>query len=92
MARGQAGRAALWLIAIFGALGGLWYYAQTRPQILPVWARGWLPGLADQTRPLYRWRDGQGRLQITDQPPKDRPHDEVRYRPDTNVIPKAAPK
>ena len=51
--------------------------------------RGWLPGLPEYTGPLYRWRDDQGRMQVTDKPPKGRPYEEVRYRADANVTPGA---
>lgn len=86
--RRQAGRAWLWVVLlVLGALGGALFYGYTRPQAVPPWARGWLPDPPGQTRLLYRWRDVQGRVQITDQPPKDRPYEEVRYRADANVVP-----
>jgi hypothetical protein len=36
---------------------------------------------------VYRWRDANGVLQITDQPPKGRKYEEVPLREDVNVIP-----
>jgi hypothetical protein len=45
--------------------------------------------MPEYTGPLYRWRDDQGRIQVTDKPPKGRPYEEVRYRADANVMPGA---
>jgi len=42
---------------------------------------------AKENPPLYQWRDAQGQLQISDQPPKDRPYEIKRYDPNANVIP-----
>ena len=83
----QAGRAPMWLLIGLGILGGLVLYWYTTPQDVPSWARGWLPGLPEYTGPLYRWRDDQGREQVTDKPPKDRPYETVTYRANANVIP-----
>lgn len=86
--RRQAGRAWPWVVLlVLGMVGGALFYGYTTPQAVPAWARGWLPDPPGQTRPLYRWRDAQGRTQITDQPPKGRPYEEVRYRADVNVMP-----
>ena len=41
--------------------------------------------------PLYKWKDAQGRWNVTDQPPKNRPYEKVVVNPDTNVIPSVAP-
>ncbi len=84
----QTGRVLPWVVLlVLGALGGALFYGYTTPQAVPAWARGWLPNPPGHTRLLYRWRDAQGRTQITDQPPKDRPYEEVRYRADANVVP-----
>lgn len=40
---------------------------------------------------LYRWRDGNGMLQITDQPPKGRKYQRVHIRADLNIIPMSPP-
>ncbi|NJM11443.1 MAG: DUF4124 domain-containing protein [Synechococcaceae cyanobacterium SM1_2_3] len=74
-------------IIVFAVLGGLLFYVYAKPQVVPAWAREWLPGLPKYTLPLYRWRDEQGRVQITDQPPQNRPFEEVQYRADANVVP-----
>ncbi|KFN43626.1 DUF4124 domain-containing protein [Arenimonas oryziterrae] len=57
------------------------------------------PGAGDETarrdanapHPLYRWRDANGVLQITDQPPKGRHYEKVTLRADQNVISSSAP-
>jgi len=36
---------------------------------------------------LYRWRDADGVLQITDTPPKGRHYEKVKIREDQNIIP-----
>jgi hypothetical protein len=36
---------------------------------------------------LYRWRDANGVLQLTDKPPKGRKYEKVRIREDQNIIP-----
>lgn len=83
----QTGRAPMWLLIGLGMLGGLVWYWYTTPPSVPSWARGWLPSLPEYTGPLYRWRDEQGREQITDKPPRGRPYETVTYRADTNVLP-----
>ncbi|MGB2683293.1 MAG: hypothetical protein WBE39_18520 [Candidatus Competibacter sp.] len=87
--RRQLGRAPFWLILGVGLLGGVGLYWYTTPQAVPAWARKWLPlpGLPDYTGPLYRWRDDQGREQITDKPPRNRPYETMRYRSNANVLP-----
>jgi hypothetical protein len=85
--RRQRGRAPVWLIIFLSLLGGVVLYWYTTPQETPAWVRGWLPGLPEYTGPLYRWRDDQGRIQVTDKPPRDRPYETVQYRSDVNVMP-----
>jgi len=36
---------------------------------------------------LYRWRDADGVLQITDKPPRGRKYERVKIREDQNIIP-----
>lgn len=78
-------RLAVWLV--LGAASGVLLYGYATPQQVPIWMRGWLPGLPEYTGTLYRWRDDQGRMQITDQPPRHRAYETVGYRTDTNVLP-----
>ncbi len=71
------------------AFAAWWYFA---PHTLPAAVREWLPAprADDGTHaapPLYRWKDAQGAVHVTDAPPKDRPYETVRYAPDTNVVP-----
>src|SRR6185503_9919823 len=40
---------------------------------------------------LYRWRDADGILQITDKPPKGRKYEKVKIRDDLNIIPMSPP-
>ena len=40
---------------------------------------------------LYRWRDSNGVLQLTDKPPKHRKSEVVTMREDINVIPMSPP-
>jgi hypothetical protein len=83
----QAGRVSMWVVIGLGVLLGVLLYWYTTPQTVPSWARGWLPGMPEYTGPLYRWRDDQGRMQVTDKPPKGRPYETVQYRSNANVVP-----
>jgi len=87
--RGRAGVVFLVLIAL-AAAGGAWWYSA--PQSMPGWVARTVPSSPSLGPPLYKWRDAQGRLQVTDKPPADRPYETVRYDPNTNVVPGAAPK
>ena len=40
---------------------------------------------------LYRWRDGNGVLQLTDHPPAGRKYEVVAMREEVNVIPMSEP-
>jgi len=71
-------------IAIAAGLYGWWRYA---PDTLPGFARNTLPRSPESNPPLYRWRDAEGRWQITDVPPADRPYETVVVDPRTNVVP-----
>lgn len=82
-----SGKVRIWVLILLGILSGLLMYWYTTPQEVPPWARSWLPGLPEYTRPLYRWRDAQGREQVTDKPPQGRPYETVNYRSDANVVP-----
>jgi hypothetical protein len=40
---------------------------------------------------LYKWKDDQGRWNITDRPPEGRAFEEVQIDPDVNVLPAGVP-
>lgn len=85
--KAQIGAAPKWWLIALGALVGVVLYWYTTPQETPAWIRAWLPGIPEYTGPVYRWHDDRGRLQVTDQPPRDRPYETVQYRSDANVVP-----
>ncbi|HET6396978.1 MAG TPA: DUF4124 domain-containing protein [Pseudoxanthomonas sp.] len=39
----------------------------------------------DALRPLYRWRDAEGRLHITDAPPRGRPYERIAREPEPGI-------
>lgn len=79
------GRALLLLALIAAALWAWWTYA---PESVPTVVREQLPVPAPAPEPmLYKWKDDQGRWNVTDQPPAGRPYEAVRVDPDTNVLP-----
>jgi len=86
---GRAGVLLLVLLAFAAAGGAWWYFA---PQSMPGWLARKIPSSPSLGPPLYKWRDAQGRLHVTDTPPADRPYETVRYDPNTNVVPGASPK
>lgn len=47
---------------------------------------------AGPARPVYRWRDERGVLQITDTPPRDRPYERVEIPHDRNIVPMTPPE
>lgn len=76
-----------WLLALLALAAAWWYYA---PQSLPAALRQAAPASPNArsaTPTLYKWRDAQGRLNVTDEPPKDRAYEAVQYDPNTNVVP-----
>jgi hypothetical protein len=40
---------------------------------------------------LYRWRDDNGVLHISDQPPKGRKYEQVELREEQNIVPMSGP-
>lgn len=75
------------LILLAAAAGAWWYFA---PHTLPVSVRHAVPvspKAQDAAPVLYKWRDANGRLNVTDVPPGDRAYQTVRYDPNTNVVP-----
>ena len=83
------GRALLLLALIAAALWAWWTYA---PESVPEVVREHLPVAAPTAGPtLYKWKDDQGRWNVTDQPPAGRSYETVRVDPDTNVLPAGVP-
>jgi hypothetical protein len=82
------GRAALWLLLALALAATAWWYLA--PGSLPPALRHAAPpspGLTDAPPPLYKWRDAQGQVHVTDVAPGDRPYETLRYRADLNVVP-----
>ena len=91
-----------WLLGIVVLLAALGF---VYPEAVPTPIRHWLsatpelptlpavnlPTLAGEkpATTLYKWQDTQGRWQVSDQPPKDRPYETLHYRHDANVVPSA---
>lgn len=74
------------LVLVGAAAAWVWYKA---PEHLPPHLRVRNPNSADYAPTVYRWKDDQGRTQITDAPPSDgRPYESVVIDPDTNVVPR----
>lgn len=74
------------LLAVAAALAAAWWY--WLPDWLPDDLRRDNPRAADYAPALYTWRDAQGRIQLTDQPPPEGvPFERVRIAPDTNILP-----
>ena len=88
----ENGRASVLVLIVLAlaAAGIAWWYVA--PQSMPGWLARRVPASPAIGPPLYKWRDAQGRLHVTDQPPADRPYETVRYDPNTNVVPSAVPK
>lgn len=81
---------ALCVVVLAGAAGAwVWYQ---RPDLLPLEWRQENPRSRDYSPAVYRWRDADGVLQLTDTPPGDRPYETVRVDPDTNIVPDTRPR
>jgi hypothetical protein len=82
----RAAKGLLLLAALLaGAAAWVWYRA---PEYLPEDLRRQNPQSPDYAPVVYRWKDDQGRTQITDLPPSDgRRYEAVRIDPNTNVVP-----
>ena len=72
------------LIAFGAAWAYVWYL---EPQRLPAEWRRDNPNSSDYAPLVYRWKDDQGVVQLTDQPPEGRPYESVRIDPKRNVVP-----
>jgi len=74
----------LLVLLLAAAAAWVWFKA---PQHLPVELRRQNPQSIEYAPPVFRWRDDQGRTQITDEPPSDRPYETIRIDPNTNILP-----
>lgn len=88
----------LLVVLVLLAAAGAWAWFQA-PEYLPEALRRQLPPSDprdDPTSPqyapkVYRWRDADGVLHITDVAPEGREYEEVRIRADTNLVPSTLP-
>ncbi len=62
----------------------IWVY---HPERLPKEWRRQNPNSQDYMPTLYRWKDAEGRVQLTDKPPTDRPWEAVQIDPNRNLVP-----
>lgn len=77
------------LAAAGGVAAWFWYRA---PELLPAELRRDNPNSADYAPKVYRWKDAQGRTQLTDSPPPaGQSYETVRIDPNTNVVPNVLP-
>jgi len=76
------------LAALAVAAAWLWHRA---PEYLPIGLRRDNPHSPDFAPAVYRWKDAQGRTQLSDAPPPDRPYEIIRVDPDTNVVSNVLP-
>lgn len=85
------GKAVLLLALIAAAVWAWWTYA---PDSVPAVIREQLPVSAParaDNPTLYKWKDAEGRWNVTDQPPQGRPYEAVHIDQDTNVLPGGVP-
>ncbi len=79
------------MLALLAGAWAWWYYA---PQSLPPAVRERLSvsrESAAHNPVLYKWKDAEGRWNVTDRPPEGRAYEEVRVDPDVNVLPAGVP-
>ena len=84
------GRTWVWLLGLLAVAAAAcwWYFA---PDSLPQPLKAMLPASPKAAPALYKWRDANGGLHVTDKPPADRPYETVRYDPNVNVVPTVVP-
>ena len=78
----------LTLLAVAAIAGYIWRY---EPERLPAEWRRDNPHSRDYSPLVYRWKDAQGVVQLTDQPPPDRPYEAIRIDPKQNIVPTTLP-
>ena len=80
----------LFTLAVLAGTGAwLWFRA---PEYLPEGLRQRDKHSPDYRPVVYRWKDAQGRTQLTDTPPTDRSYETVRIDPNTNIVPDVLPR
>jgi hypothetical protein len=77
-------------LLLMGAVAA-WVWHQ-RPDLLPEGVQQQNPNSPRYAPAVYRWKDAQGRTQISDSPPPDRPYETVRIDPETNAVPDTLPR
>ena len=86
------GRASVWILLLLILLALAWWQRE--------WWWGWLPvdrqsattvrnapHVPMEGKPIFAWRDDEGRWNYSDVPPADRPYETRQYRDDVNVVP-----
>lgn len=83
---------ATWAILAGLALGGgmAWWLArdqapQRSPEARQRAEQAAAANAEDARRPLYRWRDDAGNLQITESPPKGRRYEHIAREPEPGI-------
>lgn len=89
--RGGALKSALWVLVVFGAAAfAVWTWL---PELLPLELRRQNPNSPDYAPWIYKWKDAQGRVQLTDTPPPEgMPFERIRLDPEQNVVPGYRPR
>ncbi len=76
------------LALVAGVAAWLWYQ---RPDLLPEGLQQQNPQSPNYAPAVYRWKDAQGRTQVSDAPPAGRAYETVRIDPNTNTVPDTLP-
>ena len=76
------------LLTVAALAAYVWRY---EPERLPAEWRRDNPNSRDYSPVVYRWKDDQGVVQLTDQPPPDRSYEAVRIDPKQNIVPTTLP-
>ena len=75
------------LLAIGLGVAAWWWYTTEMPRRERERAQAAQVAIAQAERAnsLYRWRDAEGRLQITDEPPKGRKYERISREPKDGI-------
>ncbi|HET8941505.1 MAG TPA: DUF4124 domain-containing protein [Rudaea sp.] len=80
----MSGRGAIALLIVLVLAAAAWWYFA--PSTLPAPVRALVPPSAKASPTLYKWRDANGHLHVTDVAPKDRPFETLQVNPNVNVV------